>query len=73
MRAGNGVTDMSAVKNGEGLAAVEDVTVARLGIWLERHDTSARIGENGDWEREPSRGSWEGERRDVRFFGANGR
>ena len=48
MRAGNGGTDMSAVKNGEGLAAIEDVTVARLGIWLERHDTSAGIGENGD-------------------------
>ena len=34
---------MSAVKNGEGLATVEDVTVARLGIRLERRDTSAGI------------------------------
>lgn len=37
---GNGLTHMSAVEQGEGLAAVEDITVARLGIWLEVHDTS---------------------------------
>jgi hypothetical protein len=32
---------VSAVEEGEGLATVEDITVARLGIGLERDDTSA--------------------------------
>ena len=40
---GNGATDMSAVKKGEGLATVEDVTVACLRIWLEKRDTSAGV------------------------------
>jgi len=31
---------MSAVKESEVLATVEDVTVDCLGIWLERYDTS---------------------------------
>jgi len=35
---------MSAVQEGEGPAAVEDVTVACLGIWLERQDTSGTMG-----------------------------
>lgn len=34
---------MSAVEQGEGLATVEDITVARLGIWLEVDDTSGWI------------------------------
>ena len=65
---------MSAVKKGEGLATVENITVARLGIWLEKRDTSAGIyREDMDVGCSPSTGVWEGGRRDVRFFGANGR
>ena len=36
-------TDMSTVKEGEGLATVEDITVACLGIRLDRDDTSGGI------------------------------
>lgn len=65
---------MSAVKEGKGLATIEDITVACLGIFLERHDTSGGIIERrGKQEGRPSKGVWEGGLRDVRFFGANER
>jgi len=34
---------MSAVKEGKGLATIEDITMACLGIFLERRDTSGGI------------------------------
>ena len=47
MRAGNRAAYMSAVKEGEGFATVEDVTVACLGIELGRHDTSVGTSRDG--------------------------
>jgi hypothetical protein len=40
IRTENRATHMSAVKEGKGLATIEDITMVCLGIFLERRDTS---------------------------------
>ena len=66
------VTYMSTVEEGEGLATVEDITVARLGVGLEVNDTSGGIWDNWRQKRLPSKGVLGAGRQDARFLGAAG-